>query len=105
MHVPGGVRDDELAARRREVAVRDIDGDALLPLGTQAVRQQRQVHLVVAPSTTGPLDGRELVLEDALGVEQQSPDEGALAIVHRPRGREAQQVHELAVPLVGHRGH
>ena len=53
-HVPGvldvarGVRDDELAARGREVAVGDVDRDALLALGAQAVGQQRQVRVVVA---------------------------------------------------------
>jgi hypothetical protein len=46
--VAGRVRDDELAPRRREVAVRDVDRDALLALGPQAVGEQRQVDVVVA---------------------------------------------------------
>ena len=33
LDVPGGVRDDELPARGREVPVGDVDGDALLTLG------------------------------------------------------------------------
>jgi len=44
--VPGGVGDDELPPGRGEVAVRHVDGDALLPLGPQAVHQQRQIDLV-----------------------------------------------------------
>ncbi len=40
------VGDDELALRRREVAVGDVDGDALLALGLQAVGEQREVDLV-----------------------------------------------------------
>ena len=36
------IGDDELAARRREVAVGDVDGDPLLALGLQAVDQQRE---------------------------------------------------------------
>ena len=42
---PGRVGDDELALVGREVAVRDVDGDALLALGLQAVGQQREVDL------------------------------------------------------------
>ena len=41
LDVPRGVRDDELAARRGEVAVGHVDGDALLPLGAQAVGSSR----------------------------------------------------------------
>ena len=62
LHVPGRVGDDELAARRREVAVRDVDGDALLALGAQAVGEQREVGVVEAavaaacarPTRAGP---------------------------------------------------
>ena len=39
------VGDDELAPARREVAVRDVDRDALLALGLEAVHQQRQIDL------------------------------------------------------------
>ena len=48
LHVPGRVGDDELAPRRGEVAVRDVDGDALLALGAQAVGEQREVGVVEA---------------------------------------------------------
>jgi hypothetical protein len=44
--VARGVGDDELALGGGEVAVGDIDGDALLTLGLQAVDQQRQVDVV-----------------------------------------------------------
>ena len=33
--VAGSIRDDEFAFRRREVSIRDVDGDALLALGLQ----------------------------------------------------------------------
>jgi len=39
--VAGRVGDDVLAAAGREVAVGDVDGDALLALGLQAVGEQR----------------------------------------------------------------
>jgi hypothetical protein len=64
--VAGGVGDDELAPRRREVAVGDVDGDALLALGPQAVGEQRQVGLLLAAVPAGPLDRLELVGEDRL---------------------------------------
>jgi hypothetical protein len=45
--------------RRREVAVRDVDGDALLALGLQAVDEQRQVDLVrPCPHPRCPSHGR-----------------------------------------------
>jgi hypothetical protein len=47
--VPGAVGDDEPPPRRREVAVGDVDRDALLALGAQAVDQQREVDLVLSP--------------------------------------------------------
>ena len=41
--VPGCIGDDELALRRGEVAIGDVDGDALLAFGAQAVGQQREI--------------------------------------------------------------
>ena len=93
LDVARGVGDDELAVGRREVAVGHVDGDALLALGAQTVGQQGQVGVVVAAGVAGRLDGLELVLEDRLGVEQQPPDEGRLAVVDGAGGRESEQVH------------
>ena len=42
----GRVGDDELALRRREEAVGDVDSDALLPLSLEAVDQKREVDVV-----------------------------------------------------------
>jgi hypothetical protein len=36
----GRVGDDEFPPSCREIAVSDINGDALLPLGAQTIRQQ-----------------------------------------------------------------
>ena len=98
LHVAGGVGDDELAPRRGEVAVRDVDGDALLALGPQAVGEQREVRVVEAAVAARALDRLELVLEDLLRLEQQPADQRALAVVDRARGGEPQQLH-LEVPL------
>jgi hypothetical protein len=85
------VGDDELALVRGEVAVGHVDGDALLALGSQPVQQQGKVDPLVAPLLTGLLDGGVLVLEDAVGLVEQAPDEGGFAVVHASRGGEAQE--------------
>ena len=44
--VPGRIDDDELAARRREEAIGNVDRDVLLALGRQSVQQQREIERV-----------------------------------------------------------
>jgi hypothetical protein len=89
LFVAGGVGDDELARRGREVAIRDIDGDPLLALGDQAVGQQRQVEFRPAAQRC-TLDRRQLIGEDRLGVVEQAPDQRALAVVDAAGGEKAQ---------------
>ena len=72
LDVAGGVGDDELAGRRREVAVGDVDRDALLALGAQAVGEQREVHALLAAQARRVLDRVERVLEDLLRVVEQT---------------------------------
>ena len=81
LNVAGRVGDDEFPLGSGEVAVRDVDRDALLPLGAQAVGHQGQVGVVVSALLRGALDRGQLVLHDGLGVEQQAPDERGLAVV------------------------
>ena len=87
------IGDDEGAARRGEEAVGDIDGDALLALGLEPVDQQRQIDVLAGGAVLAAVarQGRELVLENQLGVVQQPADERRFAIVHRAAGQEAQQ--------------
>ncbi len=94
LNVAGRVGDDELALRGREVAVGDVDGDALLAFGAQAVGEQREVHLFLAPQARRVLERVERVLEDLLRVVEQPPDERALAVVDRTGRCEAQQLHQ-----------
>jgi hypothetical protein len=93
LNVAGSVCDDELPLRRGEVAVRDVDRDALLPLGAEPVGEQCEVGVLVAALAARALDGFELVLEDLLRVVQQPADERALAVVNRAGGRQPQQLH------------
>ena len=45
LFMPRRIGDDELALRRREVAIGDIDGDALFTFGPQAIGEQRQIDM------------------------------------------------------------
>ena len=80
---------DEFAFGRREIAIRDVDGDALLALRAQPVGQQRKIDLAAA---NGLL---QLIFVSARGVVQQAADQRGLAVVHAARGGEAQQVFRL----------
>ena len=91
LHVAGAVREDERPLGCGEVAVGDIDRDALLALGPQAVGEQREVCGCEAAVTADPLDGVELVGEHGLRVVQQASDKGGLAVVDRAGGRQAEE--------------
>ena len=97
------IGDDELALRRGEITVGDIDGDALLAFGTQAVGKQRKVQVFFAALLGRAFDCVELVLEDRLGIVEQTADEGGFAVVAAARRGEAEQVHGKVVS-VRHRG-
>ena len=96
--VPRRVGDDELPFGRGEIAVRDVDGDALFALGAQAVGEQRKVDCAGGLVDRRFADGCELVLVNALGVVKQAADERGLAIVHAAGGGEAEQVLLLVLP-------
>ena len=66
LHVAGRVGDDELAPRRGEVAVGDVDGDALLALGAEAVGEVGQVDLAAAGDVGGALQRLDLVFHQRL---------------------------------------
>ena len=98
LHVARRVGDDELPLRRGEVAVGDVDGDALLALGAQAVGEQRQVGALAPHPLARVLDGLELVLEDGLRVVEQAADQRGLAVVDGTGGGEAQQLSHQKYP-------
>ena len=94
---------DELALVGGEIPVRDVDRDALLALGRQAVDQQREVELVAARAHLLGVgrQRRELILEDHLGLVQQPADQRRLAVIHAAAGDEAQQALALVRAQVG----
>ena len=88
---PGRVGEDELAPAGREVAVRDVDRDALLALGLQAVGEEREVDRPGGPVLRRLLDRGDLVLVHRLRVVQQPSDQRALAVVDAPGRADAEQ--------------
>ena len=90
LHVARGVREDEGALVRSEVTVGDIDGDALLTLGAQAVDEEGKIHAVEAAVRRGAFHGLDLVGEYGLRVVEQAAHEGGLAVVYGTGGAQAQ---------------
>ena len=72
----GCVGDDELAARRAEIAVGDVNRDPLLALGAQAVGQQREVGTVRRAVHPAAAHLFEMILPNRLAVVEQATDQG-----------------------------
>ncbi len=92
LDVPGRVGELEAARGGDERAVRDVDRDALLALGAQPVREERQVDVAVAAALARLLDVLELVRHHLLRVEEQAADERRLAVVDRAARDEPQEL-------------
>ena len=104
--VAGRVGDDEAALVGGEEAIGDVDGDALLALGVEAVDEQREVDVARRSCRSVREFGtqrRELVLEQQLGIVEQPADQRRLAVVDAAAGEEAQQVLVAAGGEVGGR--
>ncbi len=93
LDVAGGVGDDEAALLGGEIAVGDVDGDALLALGGQAIDDEGEIDRLAGGAEALGIGGkgRKLVLEEELGIVQQAADQGRLAVVDAAAGEEAQQ--------------
>ena len=99
----GRVGDDVLARVGGKEPVRDVDRDALLALGGEAVEKQREVEVVTLRADAARIDFErgELVLEQELRLVQQPSDERALAVVDAAAGDEAQEALVLVLVEVG----
>ncbi len=89
--VAGRVGEDEAPARSLEIAVGEVDGDALLALGGEPVDQQRVVDLAArrAVFAAVALEGGHHVVGDVAALEQQPADQGRLAVIHAAAGEDA----------------
>ena len=92
LDVPGRVGELKAPPRRDEGAVGDVDRDALLALGSEAVGEQRKVDVPVTAAARDVLDVLELVDEDLLRVVEQPADQGRLAVIDRAARDEAEKV-------------
>src|SRR5699024_286347 len=83
LHVSGAVGEDEGAAVGGEVAVGNIDGDALFAFGPQTVGEQGEVELPAEETAFGARGGHccQLVGQDRLRIMEQSAHEGGFAVV------------------------
>ena len=102
--VAGRVGDDERAARGREIAIGDVDGDALLALGLEPVDQQREIDVVAGRAVLLRIafERRELIVEDQLLLVEQPADQGRLAVVDRAAGEQAQRRQGVVAKGLGH---
>ena len=91
--VAGRIGHDELAARGGEVAVGDVDGDALLALDAEAVGDQGEIYAAGGGSARRDrADGGHLILVDSMGIVQEAPDERGFAIVDAAGGQKTEQL-------------
>jgi hypothetical protein len=90
--VAGCVGDDEGARFGGEIAIGDVDGDALLALSLEAVDEQCEVDRVLGRAELFRIlfERGELVVEDELLLVEKSPDERGLAVIDRAAGEDAQ---------------
>ena len=85
--VARGVGEDVAAVLGREEPVGNVDGDALFTLGAQTVGQGGEVGHAFFVG-----DGFQVIQWQAVRVVQQPPDKRALAVVHRSRRGDPQQL-------------
>ena len=103
LDVAGRIGNDEFPFRGGKIPISHVDGDALLAFGPQAIGEQRQVHLFVAPAPRSFFHGFELILENGFGIVQQATDQGAFSIVHAAGRGKPQQLHIQISFVVLHR--
>ncbi len=86
------VSNDELAARCGEIAISNVDGDALLAFGAQAVSEEREIDYACVAAGGGFGDGLELVVVNAARIVEEPADESGFAVVDTSGSGEAQKV-------------
>ena len=89
LFVSGRVGDDEFALGRGEIAVGDVDGDALFAFGGKAVGEAGEVGRFAVFG--GAVKFVELVGQQGFAVVEQAADEGGFAVVDAAGSDEAQK--------------
>ncbi len=103
LFVPRRIGDDELALFGGEEAVGDVNRNALFTLCRKTINQQREVNLFAlgAVAFAVAFERGKLIFEDHLGIIQQTPDQGGLAIIHAAAGDKPQQALVLMRSEIG----
>src|SRR5215468_7578642 len=70
------IGNDEFSPWSREVAIGNIDGDALLTFRPQTISEKREIDGAVRAVDATFHDGKQLVLKHGPGVIQQTPNQG-----------------------------
>jgi hypothetical protein len=93
LFVPGRVGNDERPDVGAEEAIRDVDRDALLALGLQAVDEQREIQRLALRAELARVapQGLQLIVRHAPAVVQQPADQRRLPIVDTAAGNEAER--------------
>ena len=94
LNVTRGVGNDELTARGGKVTVSHVDSDALFALGAEPVGEQCEIDHRIATAAGTFLHRAQLVLENALRVVEQAPDECRLAVINGAGGGKTEKVHQ-----------
>ncbi|MNZ55908.1 hypothetical protein D3C78_738440 [compost metagenome] len=91
------IGNDKFALLGGEIAIRHVNGDALLALGLKAVHQQGQVELFALRTVTLAvvMQRGELVFVNLTGVMQQTPNQRAFAVIDAAAGQKTQQAFVL----------
>ena len=81
------------ALRGREIAIGDIDRDALFALGLEPVHQQREVDIVavVPKRRESALERFELIVENQPRLVEQAADQRRFAVIDRAASQQSQQ--------------
>src|SRR3546814_14108331 len=100
--MPGGIVEEERALFGVVEALGDVDGDALLALGREAVDQKGEVDVVTLRPVAAAvgLERGDLVVQQQVGVVQPPPAQGALAVGDAAAADETKQAPGF-VPLQG----
>jgi hypothetical protein len=92
LFVAGSVGDDELSLRRCEIAVRDVDRDALFAFGLETIGQEREVDPLAAAPFVFASRAFDLINESAFCFDQQPAYERGFSVIDVAGGREAKNV-------------
>src|SRR5260370_16833014 len=76
------IGNDELSCRRLETTISDVDRDALLAFGPQPVSKQCEIYGTPGTIEAAAPHRRQLVFLYGLGIMQEPPDEGGLAVIN-----------------------